>query len=194
MEHIDFLNIQQIYYWIYLLIKNIFYFLNPAHLIEFFYEYWPIFMFYSFFISGALFLGIIYTYKKRAIVLEANAKIFDTVISGAGFSNGEIKNERWEKILQQINSESQSDWKMAIIDADVILDEILVSSGYHGDSLGERLRSVEISDFTTLNSAWEAHKIRNMIAHGGADAMLTSRMAKRAISLYKEVFEEFEYI
>jgi hypothetical protein len=66
--------------------------------------------------------------------------------------------------------------------------------GYHGDTLGERLNSVEKSDFLTLNLAWEAHKVRNMIAHEGSNYLLTKREAKRVIDLYRQVFEEFEFI
>jgi hypothetical protein len=46
----------------------------------------------------------------------------------------------------------------------------------------------------TLNQAWEAHKIRNAIAHQGADFLLSEREAKRVVSLYREVFQEFDYI
>lgn len=194
MEYIDFLNIQQIYYWIFLLIKNLIYYLNPVRLFTLYYEAWPVLMFYSFIISCILLFCILYIYNKRKEVLVENSRVFETVLAKTEFNDVDIKNERWDKILQLINSEQESDWKMAIIDADVILDEMLTKSGYHGESLGEKLRSVEVSDFTTLNSAWEAHKIRNMIAHGGPNTVLNKRLAKKAISMYKEVFQEFEFI
>ncbi len=195
MEHVDFLNIEQIYYWIYLLIKNIFYFFNPVRLWNLYYDNWSFLMFYSFIISTSLLAGIFYVRYKMKPVAEENSKIFDTVVSSAGgFEIDEIKNEKWEKIIEYVNSDSQAKWRMAILDADVILDEMTTKMGYSGESIGEKLRQVERSDFTTINSAWEAHKIRNQIAHGGTDSLLTQRTAKRAIGLYKTVFEEFKFI
>ncbi|OPZ93948.1 MAG: Transcriptional regulatory protein SrrA [Firmicutes bacterium ADurb.Bin419] len=98
-----------------------------------------------------------------------------------------------EKIKKKLDSDNPSDWNLAIIDADKILDEMLVSMGYPGENLGERLKAVESSDFLTLNQAWEAHKIRNQIAHED-DFVLTQREAKATIAKFEEVFKEFNYI
>lgn len=195
MENIDFLNIQQIYYWIYLLIKGLFYYLNPLRWAEIYYEHWPQLMFISAIISVFLAAGIFYTRQKTKEVAKKDAKIFDTVISPAADTEEKpIKNDRWERILEYINSETPDDWKLAILDADVILDKMMTKSGYAGDSLGEKLKQVEKSDFHTINDAWEAHKIRNMIAHEGSGIILTKRTAKKAIDSYRKVFEEFHYI
>jgi hypothetical protein len=104
------------------------------------------------------------------------------------------KNERWQKILALIETENPNDWKQAIIDADIILDEIVTAQGYGGVTLGEKMKSIEPSDFTTLDSAWNAHKVRNRIAHDGGDFVLTQREAKRVINLFAAVFREFQYI
>jgi len=53
------------------------------------------------------------------------------------------------------------------------------------------LKSVSASQMTTLNDAWEAHKIRNRIAHDGADFVLTKRVAQETITQYRRVFDEF---
>ena len=103
-------------------------------------------------------------------------------------------NARWQKIIEFINSENPNDWKQAIIDADVILDEIVSAQGYHGETLGEKMKGIEPSDFITLNSAWEAHKVRNRIAHDGGDFVLTQREVKRVIGNFEAVFREFQYI
>jgi hypothetical protein len=66
--------------------------------------------------------------------------------------------------------------------------------GYMQESIGEKLKVIEPSDFTNIENAWEAHKIRNQIAHEGSDFMINEREAKRVIGLYETVFREFEYI
>src|SRR5690606_1487074 len=74
-----------------------------------------------------------------------------------------ISDHRWFDIVQKIDSENPSDWNVAIIEADKILDDLMKKMGYPGDNLGERLKAVERSDFLTLDSAWQAHKVRNSI-------------------------------
>ncbi|MEK7227703.1 MAG: hypothetical protein AAB641_02315 [Patescibacteria group bacterium] len=100
-------------------------------------------------------------------------------------------NEKWLKVTEHVNSENPSDWRLAIIEADVMLEELLRNLNYHGDSVGEMLKSVDKSDFLSLESAWEAHKIRNSIAHEGGNFQLNEREARRAITLFEKVFREF---
>lgn len=103
-------------------------------------------------------------------------------------------NRRWSHIQTQLKSYNQNDWKQAIIEADTILEEMLEKIGYEGNSIGDRLKQVNPSDFLTLNSAWEAHKVRNKIAHGGSDFTMSRDEAERVVGLYKDVFKEFFYI
>ncbi len=105
-----------------------------------------------------------------------------------------MKNIKWEAVLKDIESSDPNKWKLAIIEADIILLDLLKSMALPGDGIGEKLKAVEKSDFDHLDQAWEAHKIRNAIAHGGSDFLLTQREAQRVIGLYKEVFNEFEII
>jgi hypothetical protein len=121
--------------------------------------------------------------------------------SSLGFSfevqeqdNSGPKNERWIRVQNLIQSHTSSDWRQAIIEADIILDEMLSKMGYDGNSIGDRLKQIEESDFITLNKAWEAHKIRNHIAHRGGDFTFSKSEAERVINLYRQVFEEFYYI
>jgi len=102
--------------------------------------------------------------------------------------------ERWIKVQAHINSDNPSQWRLAILEADIMLGDILEKMGYQGDSIGDKLKSVDKSDFLTLNSAWDAHKVRNQIAHEGTDFQLNEREAKRVIELYKTVFSEFYHI
>ena len=60
--------------------------------------------------------------------------------------------------------------------------------------MGERLKNLDAADFRNIDKAWEAHKIRNAIAHEGADFVLSQREAKRIIGLYEQVFRDSNYI
>ncbi len=104
-----------------------------------------------------------------------------------------LRNERWERVLTHVNSSNPNDWRIAIIEADVMLDELVLRLGYSGNTLGERLKQAVRGDFKTVDLAWEAHRVRNEIAHAGSDFVLTEREAKRVIDLYERVFEEFKF-
>lgn len=112
---------------------------------------------------------------------------------GAGSYIGS-KNERWDHVKMLTQSYSQNDWRQAIIEADIILEDLLDKMGYQGFGVGEKLKNVEPSDFNTLNDAWEAHKARNIIAHRGSDFSLSRDEVDRIMKLYENVFREFYFI
>jgi len=99
-------------------------------------------------------------------------------------------NTRWATIMLHFASQNPNDWRAAIIDADSMLDELVTSLGYTGQSLGEKLTSIRINDFPTLQSAWEAHKVRNLIAHEGANYNLTERQKDMTRRNYEAVFRD----
>ena len=101
---------------------------------------------------------------------------------------------RWSMVLQYMKGGRPEDWKLAIIEADALLDDMTIGAGMHGETLGERLKNSDKGMFRTLDYAWEAHNTRNKIAHEGSHFDLTEREAYRIIALYEEVFREFKYI
>jgi hypothetical protein len=106
------------------------------------------------------------------------------------YYRGIKKHSRLEEVFLHSVSEDPNDWKLAIIEADVILDSVLKDRGYAGNSLGERLRSISPMQMKTIDDAWQAHKVRNQIAHEGADFVLTRRIAEETINRYRRVFTE----
>ena len=107
---------------------------------------------------------------------------------------GRIKNEKWESVLKHLFSESISDWRVAIIDADEMLFGLMDQLGFKGDTLGDKLKVADRDEFRNLSAAWEVHTVRNRIAHEGSAYELTQREAKRVIALYEQIFREFGYI
>ena len=104
-----------------------------------------------------------------------------------------VLNQRWEEILRLTGSTSEADWIRAIIEADKILDEVVMSMQLPGDSLGERMKNIEVADFPVLQDAWDAHKVRNRIAHEPG-FKLSDREVGRVIGLYGKVFRSVGYI
>jgi len=169
-------------------------------------NYLPLIRIMSVALSVALIVFIIYvTRETNKILVEERRKIrgeermaipgyFGTKEQSQEVEQFEFQNKRWEKVIKLINSKSSADWKLAILESDILLGEMLDKMGYRGESIGEQLKQIEKSDFTSLDSAWEAHKIRNSIAHEGEEFLITHREASRVIRLFEEVFLEFRYV
>jgi hypothetical protein len=145
-------------------------------------------------ISIALVWGIVYasreTGKIRAAEKEKMAPLPVTDLADQ-LAAGSV---RWEAIQNHLLSDNESDWKLAIIEADILLNEILSKMGYAQATVGEKLMSIERADLSTLEEAWQAHKVRNQIAHQGSGFVISLDEARRTIGRYEKVFRELEYI
>lgn len=104
------------------------------------------------------------------------------------------RNPQWDVVLKHLESDEQADWRLAVIEADNMLDAMVKKLGYEGENLGERLKAVERADFQSLDSAWDAHKMRNQIVHEGVGFEVNKGDAEKVIALYEKVFREFKYI
>jgi hypothetical protein len=104
------------------------------------------------------------------------------------------KNERWTRVETYMQSLNPSDWKIAILEADNILDQVVERMGYQGKTLADRMKNIESSDFPYLDDARAAHKTRNQIAHSGLDYTLARSDAERLINTYYRIFKELGYL
>lgn len=102
--------------------------------------------------------------------------------------------QKWAEVTGLINSNNPTDWRLAILEADIMMGDVLEKMGFQGDTIGDKLKSIDKSDFRNLQAAWEAHTVRNQIAHEGSEFKMNEREAKRIIDLYKAVFSEFYHI
>lgn len=71
---------------------------------------------------------------------------------------------QWVIIGRMLESENQAELHHAIYEADKLLDRALKERGLKGTTLGERLKSAR-SRLSDNNAVWQAHKLRNKIAH-----------------------------
>ncbi len=97
---------------------------------------------------------------------------------------------RWKHIQSLIESPHMRDWREAIMEADIMLEDALAERGFPGDSIGERLKNLDTGKLASLDEAWEAHKVRNRIAHEGVAYTIDDHLAYRTIKKYERVFRE----
>lgn len=103
-------------------------------------------------------------------------------------------NPRWHYILTLIESSNESDWRVGIIEADTMLEEVLRGKGFEGTTASELLEGARSSGYVTVQSAWDAHLIRNQIAHQGSEFPLSQVEARRTIKMFQTFFEELGVI
>lgn len=132
---------------------------------------------------------LIVSRKKNKINADHAASIESIIMPPASAGEGMLAS-RWRQIEGNINSEREAEWKLAVIEADKIVDDILKASGFPGDTMGERLTNIQPGQLATHQDIWEAHKIRNRLVHD-ANYFLRYGEAKRAVDLYKKALVEF---
>lgn len=98
-------------------------------------------------------------------------------------------NPRWKYVMTLIESPNESDWRVSIMEADSLLEETFKERGLVGNTMSELLEEAKLNGYSSIQNAWDAHLIRNKIAHEGSDYPLTQVEGRRIIKLYQNVFE-----
>lgn len=101
--------------------------------------------------------------------------------------------KEWKKIKKRLEFVSEPEAKLAIIEADSLLDKVLKEKGYAGESLGERLDRLTSDILSNLEAVREAHKIHSNIIHDPS-YRLSFNEAKRVISIYEEALSDLQAI
>ena len=133
-------------------------------------------------------------YLTHKVEHHHKARYKASVLKASTHDVSKKRSAAWHDVAKLMASEQVSDWKIAILEADSILDELLEDLGYVGENLGERLKAVPQGSVKNLEAAWSAHKVRNRIAHDTAAASLDKREAIDTIGNFERVFREFDYI
>lgn len=156
---------------------------------------WNIFVFLAFVLALLfLFLYIYATTKKKIIVDLMTEELRQREATFARTGTAHTSSAQFMAMQERAGSDNPSDWKLAIIEADILLEETLRERGFPGNSIGERLRNITPANLSSVDDAWEAHKVRNQIAHAGADFVLTQKLANETMMRYERVFIELGII
>jgi hypothetical protein len=97
--------------------------------------------------------------------------------------NKKFITKEWGKIT----SISRSNPEIALMNADKLLDHALKIMGYSG-TLGDKLKKCG-SFFHDLNGIWEAHKMRNQLAHE-VGSKLSQSECEKYLSKFKRAFRD----
>lgn len=99
----------------------------------------------------------------------------------------------WSKVLGHLDSPREDDWKLAVIEADKIMDLALAQAGYPGVGMGERLANMGPGSLSSFDGLGWAHGVRNRLAHQ-VDYFLRYTEAKQAIGYFEQALNEINAI
>jgi hypothetical protein len=180
------LNVEFFFQKIYIILKAFFNFITDPHL-------WGVIGTISIVLSLFFLVIIIFSIVRLREIQLFDKKEIDHKINEALKKEQEKnrnENPRWHYILTLIESPNESDWRVAIIEADTMMEELLKNKGVPGDTMAELLEAARSDGFLHIQDAWDAHLIRNQIAHQGSEYPLSQVEARRAMKMYQNFFEE----
>ena len=94
----------------------------------------------------------------------------------------------WLKIENSIKKDEPVTWHLALINADKLVDTAMRELRISGQTMGERLKNSK-DKFSSPNSIWHAHKLRNVIAHEN-DAQINFDQTRRAMNSFKQALKD----
>jgi hypothetical protein len=92
--------------------------------------------------------------------------------------------KRLNKIKNRIKSGSDAEYKLAIIEAEDFLGEILDEAGYEGENFEEIAEKASKLLGSLFNDVLNAHQVRNSIVYD-PDYKLTAENAKKVLLVYE---------
>ncbi|MDP3956826.1 MAG: hypothetical protein Q8P97_02420 [bacterium] len=158
---------------------------------DFFAPYFGSIKFFSAIISLALFCGIVYVVVKLDF-FKSKVTQFSDIAMQLDFTKKRTV-RAWLQIRKRMEAGDESNLKLAVIEADKILDEILKRSGFAGETMSERLKRLTSAQLSNLEQVWGAHKLRNRIVHE-PNFEVSGAEVELAVSIYGRAFQEFGLI
>lgn len=148
---------------------------------------------------GIVILAIVYLCIKAMpfrppLSFLPSIDFFKNLFSGNKYRGSVMRHQehihkKWSKIISVIKSNDERDLRLAIIEADSLIDEILKEHGHPGYDMGERMKSIHPGEFSNLDALWEAHKTRNRLVHE-AGYKISKEEAKKIIAIYHKCMED----
>ena len=96
---------------------------------------------------------------------------------------------RWEEIAGKAATATVENLRLAVIDADALVDATLKSFGYDGENMAERLARVLPSEVKSVEGVWAAHRLRNDLVHTPGYE-LNLEEGKAAVEMYELFLKE----
>jgi hypothetical protein len=139
-------------------------------------------------VSIIFFVMIVYYALNTSYLRHLFIYDLDDASSQKDYGRSKIS-KRWEKIKKRLKKDNESEYKLALIEADKMLDDILKRMGYGEESLNEKLERLSLSDVSNLEELLKANEICQNVVHD-PDYRLNKEKAEEIISIFEKSFKD----
>jgi hypothetical protein len=99
----------------------------------------------------------------------------------------------WNKIARRLDSGLESEYKLALIEADDLMDSSLKRMGYDGKTFEEKLEKLSSATLPNVLKVAEAHRLRNELVHN-PDYQLSLDEARATMDVYQKAFDTLQLL
>ena len=110
-----------------------------------------------------------------------------------GMNIPSVSKKKWQKITDRIDQNNSSQYKVAILEADKIVDDVIKGMGYKGENMIERLDQSGASHIENAEELKKAHQVRNKIIHE-ADYQIDRNTAKKIVEIYENFLHQSDFL
>ncbi len=100
-------------------------------------------------------------------------------------------NRSWKKIMKRLDLPDEAEHKLAIVEADDLLNDILERLGYTEGSLSERLAKISFMPRDTIEQVQKVHEMRNKVVHD-PNYHLTIEEARKVLEIYQRALRDLQ--
>lgn len=107
-------------------------------------------------------------------------------------SKGKME-KKWDKVKERLKTGSVSQYKVAILEADSIVDDIIGRIGHGGGNMTEKLEQLKAGQLDYQEELLEVHQIRNKIVHD-ENFIVDRELAEKTVGVYEKFLRYLEFM
>jgi hypothetical protein len=137
-----------------------------------------------------LFLDIVLLLFQRGVSQDLRITLFGSEVPVELMSERARVIKEWKRLKKNLESGEENKYKLVIIKADAIIENILDRLNYKGEDFNQKLANIPAGQVENLEEIKKAHEIRNKIIHF-EDFPVDKQLAEKTIELYEEFLKSF---
>ena len=98
---------------------------------------------------------------------------------------------RWKAIQKRFDAGTEYEYKLAVMGAEELFNDVLIDKGFPGKTFDERIREVGKAQLPNLEEILDAHKIRNVVAYD-PNYKITKEDAQKVLVTFEKGIRSIE--
>jgi hypothetical protein len=140
-----------------------------------------------------VFVDIVLLLFQRPLGEDIRETVFGVNVPKELINKKKKLREKWNRIVSRLDSGNESEYKVAVIEADNLIDEILGEMGYKGENLSEKLEGISEGEIETKIDIIQGHEVRNRIIHDEG-FVLDKNKARETLDNFANFLRYFEVL